>query len=415
MFLEKKIIRNIFSLAGAQTMAKIFALLSLPLIARFLGVEGFGRYVLCYTFILIFFQFADWGMGFQTIKEVSRLKEKTSQYLAGTFFLRLIFGIIFYLIMLLTIKILAYPHQIFLLVAILGLTVVFNNLSYAFYNIFYAHEKMHIPAIFQILFSFFSYSGIITLLYFGKSLSFIFLFVAVLSITNVFSIYLFGCIRKFKLGLVFERNIYLEIIKKSSPYAYLNILSILALQSGIIILSKFQGEEAVGLFSAPYKLILALSIIPGSIMGAYFPVFSQNYFKKKISELKKICRRTTFFLFFLSLFLAILITFFSTFVIRLIFGEEFIKASLFFVILIWANVLVFTKYPLGYIILSSDKISQWFKFALVSTIIYIVLNLFFIYFYGICGAAWAFLFSEMTSIFLIVYFSRRCFGVSLFK
>ena len=75
-----KILQNVVFLLSGQVVAKIVTVLGMIVLARRLGVEGFGMYGTVMTTLTLFATFADGGLNTTTIRDVARDYAKSDNY-----------------------------------------------------------------------------------------------------------------------------------------------------------------------------------------------------------------------------------------------------------------------------------------------------------------------------------------------
>lgn len=370
-----------------------------------MGVENFGKYTLVLTFITFSYIITDWGLSTLTIRDVAREPSETRTYIVHTTILRLVFGIIWYLILMGLILLLSYPIEILSLTSIAGLSILTNNILGGFNAIFSAHEKMYIPSIMGIIFStLFLLFGIISL-WLGLGLIGLMLTIVVLSMANTILTgwLLKGSLLPIRFSL--DYPFYRKLIKSATPYAILSILSIIYFRIDSIMLSKLKTMEAVGLYNAGYKIVESLMFIPISLMGAYFPRMSKEA-RYSPSHLRRSYFRTTGLLLTFIIPVAIITTIFAKDIIIVLFGKEFLPTKNALRILIWAVVVMYINAPIGNILYSSDRLFGFIPYAILNTLLNIILNFISIPRWSYIGASFTTLITEITGFFIQILFVR---------
>ena len=235
-------------------------------IARNLGVSHFGVYSFAISFVMLFSQLITLGLPTFLTREISRNKENTSNFIGSGILMCIPTAIFFPLIMLLIIFILNYNGEMQLLVLILGAWISVDALSFIFKSSFYAHERMQyvtlINVTFQIVriilvFIFLKYGlGVV-----GVGVGTLLAGTVSLIISALFFIKIFKK-PKFNLNTQFWAN----NLKQSLPFALLAMILGYFGKVDNIMLSLMKGNEAVGLYSASFKLVSMLIFIPTSLL-----------------------------------------------------------------------------------------------------------------------------------------------------
>jgi O-antigen/teichoic acid export membrane protein len=402
------IVKNTLSLGAGQVLTKAVSLFAVPIIARQLGVEGFGQYTLVFSFVMIFSGLSDWGIHKLTIREVARDETIKNSYFANTLVLRLVLAIGFYLILIGTVLLFNYPESTTTLVIILGSIILANSVINTFVAMLNAQEKMSFSAGLLFLQSLLTPLTVIPLLYFKIGLLEAFLILVSLNLLLAISVGLYLSKRFFSfrfqdISFVIWKNIF----RSSWPYAFMAIFWMIYINNGSIILSKVADIGQVGIYNAGLKLILALFFIPGSLMMAFFPSMSRQSAQENKEQIKKSCERTIKILFWIVIPVAVLILSFSDFVIPMLFGDSFAETSKVLKILAIGLVLFFINSPLGYVILSTQQIRKFIPYDFMVVLLNVSLGILFSIKYGFIGPALALVCTEVINIFVRLFFIRK--------
>lgn len=372
-----------------------------------LGVNDFGIYTLAFGFVTLFGGLSDLGIHTLTIKEVSRDKNLLHKYLSNNLILLLILSAAFYLVLLLVLKIMNYPAEVFTLISTLGIIIFANYLINAFSAVLNSLERMEISALISFLQYVITPLAAITLLLLNFSLKSIFVAIAGGNIALAIIFALIVNAKFIKLKWKVDVKFWRQIIKNSIPFAVFSMLWLVYIQNGPIILSKIQSIESVGIYNAPNKLILALLFIPGSVSMAIFPLFSRLSKKLDNSKLKESCEGAIKALVLLALPLAIGITLLAEPMISLIYGQEFIASSTVFIILGWALLFIFIDNPLTLVAINSDKFRKYLIYLLGITAFNVVLNIVLGIKLDYLGIAFALLITGVAKVLILLWFLRK--------
>ncbi|MBT6051579.1 MAG: oligosaccharide flippase family protein, partial [Candidatus Scalindua sp.] len=161
--LIKRARRNIFYKILSESTRVLPALLFIY-IARKLGDENFGKLSFAYSFAGICFIMADFGLSTILIRNVSRQKELTKEYVGNILALKIVLSFICISVIGLFVLFTDYPADVITLLVIFGGVMFFRSLIDFFCAVFNAHERMDIEALLKgtnhiLLFS----SGIVVL------------------------------------------------------------------------------------------------------------------------------------------------------------------------------------------------------------------------------------------------------------
>lgn len=401
-----KVSKNTLFLFSTQVYNKLIGGIFSIIAARILGVSDFGKYALVITLLSFFYILSDWGLSTLTIREIAKSQLDTKKYLIYTMGLRLLLaGISFSLLFGLSIF-LDYPSEITILITIVGLSIFPNNILNSFNSILNAYEKMYIPSIMCMAFNtIFLILGILCL-HFGLGLLGLISIITFLSFINTIltSYFIRGFLMPLKIH--FEYSFCKKIFAEATPFAILSALSIIYFRVDTIILSKIKTLETVGFYNAAYKIVEFLMFIPASLVLAYFPQMSRQA-KSSVNELRTSYIKSVKYLLAFIIPIAISCSFFSKYIILILFGKQFLPSSMALKILIWAVVFMFINAPFGNILYNSKRIYKYIPFQILLTLLNIALNLILIPRWGYLGASYVTLITEIVAFIVQICFIRK--------
>lgn len=180
-------------------------------------------------------------------------------------------------------------------------------------------------------------------------------------------------------------------------------LQVLTNNTDILMVGVFRPDEDVGLYRVAAQSALGVAFVQQTISLVLTPHFSRLYSQDKLKELESLFRRGTvvIFLFTLPLFLLVLAG--SEPLIGLVFGDAYIAGANAFTILAAAKLLHAMFGPLGFLLSMSGNEKLVSLILGISFLINILLNLWWIPFLGIEGAALA---TAVTWLLLNLFLQR---------
>lgn len=98
----KVIIKNFGYLSLLQIANYIFPLITVPYVARVIGVEGYGKIAFAAAVVLWFQALADWGFNYSSLRDVSQNrndKEKISEIFSNVLWARILLMVVSYLLL----------------------------------------------------------------------------------------------------------------------------------------------------------------------------------------------------------------------------------------------------------------------------------------------------------------------------
>ena len=185
------------------------------------------------------------------------------------------------------------------------------------------------------------------------------------------------------------------------PFALTSIFTTIFFWIDSVLLSVFKGVEVVGWYSAAYRLMVVLLILPTVINSAVLPAMSRFFVDAKNSLL---LMRDTYFRYMvvIGVPIGVVITFFGHDIILLVFGTGYVNSVLALQILVWASVFIFLGSPFTNFLVSADKQITLTKVALICLVENVVLNLILIPPFGLIAASLVTVLTEFTSFLLVL-------------
>ena len=182
------------------------------------------------------------------------------------------------------------------------------------------------------------------------------------------------------------------MLKSGLPFLGIQGMNAIRASIGIVFLSTFAGETAVGIFAAANQLLIPLSLIFQATGQGVFPAMVRN-FKSSASGLQRLSRRLTEFTLALAIPAAAGLYVLAGPLLLLVYGDsEFLDSVV--VLRILAVTLLFKALTaiLGQILWASHRETTSLRIALTNTIVMVVAALILIPAFDVVGAALASLF-----------------------
>ncbi len=344
----KLIVRNTaFQMAG-QGVVLATSLVIQYVLARYLGVEGYGQYSYLFAFFYFFQTLNDFGVTAIAVREVSKYPEKAADIM-GTlftfkFFLSLAltamsWGIIFFagftaelrsglLIYSLILPVLAFqfPGMIFqvkldfMTPSVIGIIAKLSGTAFLL-----AAVSMKC-----------SFSGIVWTLLAGEVF-----YTALLNLTS----------RKWmRIPFSFHYAILPPIFKASFFQGGTALLVAVLNRCDFLMLEKMRGLAEVGLYGVCYRLTNLLESLPVMVMGSVYPLMAR-FSVENPGALARLYRKATLGLAAAGILAGLVMTFAAPLILRILFGPQFESAAPALRVLVWASVMIFTAISSGNLLL----------------------------------------------------------------
>lgn len=396
-----KSIINFISKLGVDSVSKLIGFITLPIITRALGPDGYGQFSYLFVILSYFGFFIDFGyLSYGT----NKLCEKTdSKIVIGRIIsLQLLTSVISFLALIIVSYFFLDPGKYILLVIF---SLMFISQIFSIRYFYLAANKLYYNSISelagQIIYAalifaiFVNYPTVLTLIILSLIQSYV---------TAVFLFLPYIRKNKIEIDLSIGKNI------KTLKDAYkLGIASKAeAITASFIILCSgfFLNEVSVGLYNASYKIYLILLTIVQGVSYTVMPLLLKNVKKSESGNFRKIS-----FIFYIYLFFGILLSaltfFFSDKIISIMFGDKFsgsvpLLKSFSVTILIWPQVMFMSLVTLAF-----NKYNYILITSVTSSFLSVILSLILIRNYGIAGAGFVLPFVAAGTIIMNLHFLNK--------
>lgn len=388
---------------------KLFTLLTFVVIARFLGSDDFGKFSYLLSIVWILFLFIDFGFSELFIRDVSYQKEDLRKYFSSIFILKLFLSLIFVCLIwfflklnLLNIKNISLAAFLFLIAS----SIVDSFVDF-FRSSFRAVENFRCESFFIIFESVIKFLAVVSSVILLKLYPRLIIICAALFVASLFNstVLLFFTKENFqRIYLKINLSFWAHIIKNSFPLVLIYILGAINFRLSMIMLMNLVGAKSSGFFSADYKLIEQLLIIPIAFSSVLLPAFSRLS-RDFFSKIRIIYARIFPQFFLLGLFFSITLVIFAPFLIRLFYGKEYADAYRALYLLAWVCAVLFVKPLFEKLLVSIKSQNIVIVIYLFGMLFNLILSYSLILRFGIFGAAAGNLFSEILIVISLAIFT----------
>lgn len=388
MTAKKRILHNTIFMFGANVLRKVLTLVLTLVIARYLGVENFGKVTFALGFVALFTILLDFGAKILINREIARHRKDVNKYVSNTIVMKLVFSVVFFTMLFIITHFAGYDEPTRYLVFLAGVVFFLQSVSSALHAAFAGYEKLGYSALGAIIHSISKFVLCVMVVVQGKGVDVLLLaYIAgeLIHLLASFVLYNKHILEfRFELDFAFMK----DLLRRSLPFGVASLMMVLYDKIDITMLSKMTSnpDYAIGLYGAAYGLIFVLEFIPISINAAVFPHTARAFMQNK-GNFKHVFERLVSYYVYMTLPIVFGTMYLATDIITLIYGQEFAPASLVFKILIWSVLFRFQMYALGIILDSMNKEVKTMQATIFSLIFNVVMNLILIPDYGIIGAA----------------------------
>ncbi|PIY97331.1 MAG: hypothetical protein COY66_00335 [Candidatus Kerfeldbacteria bacterium CG_4_10_14_0_8_um_filter_42_10] len=393
MSVVKKITKNTFWLAISSITSKLIGFGIVVLVARNLLSEGFGQYSFALSFGIIINVIADFGLSTLTNRDLARDRNQTKHYIENIIVIKTVLTAVAFALLVIILEFIDKPLYVKVIVFLASLYVVIESYNTFFYAVFRANEKMQFETISRIL-----ERGLILgliALFFNLGYGIFFVFVAYIvgelisMLVTAIIVYKKFCHFTFRIDLPQWK----KFLKPSLFFALTNVFIIVYFKIDVLMLSIMKNDRITGLYSSAYDLLFAFIFIPTIMNAVVFPRISflaRNFFDK----FKILIQLLLKYFLIIAFPLSIGLYFTAPFLMKLIYGSDFLEAIPLFQLMSIVMVFVFLNFINGSYLNALDKQHISTIIAGICMVLNIAINLVLIPILAAKGAAIATIITE---------------------
>lgn len=414
MTLSNKLLKNSFWMFSSKFLGTAISYILIVLIARQLGAAGIGQFSFVIAFVSFAFIFGDFGLSYLIIRDISRNKKLSKEYIPNIMGLQLVSGIIIFLILILTAASLDKSPTVINSLIIYGFTAIIITLSNPFFALIQAHEHMKYTSIADLIERVIALFVAGYLLFNGYSILWVFL--AILISFTIKTIFVLWVGSRFeKVRYEFKLKIWSKLIKKSLPFMLSGLAMFIYFRIDTIMLSLIVGDQATGWYNAAYRFIELFIFIPYVISVVLLPSMSQLY-KQNVDKMRKLVSIVYKYLILLAIPICVGTFLIANRLILFIYDSGFLPHSaLALQVLIWAELFIFLNFLLGNILNAIDKQKIFTLITGICAGLNVVFNLILIPQYSYIGAGIATVITQLICMILLYHQVKRNLVVLIFK
>ncbi|MBW7956519.1 MAG: flippase [Deltaproteobacteria bacterium] len=405
-FSKRRVASNfLWSLLGEGTSKSVIFITNVHL-ARVLGVSNFGVFSVAQIITLYLWVLADVGIGLYGIREIARRRDGAEAIANPLITLRIVSGLAFFLIYSAVIFMIEMPFDARLVYMCSGLYLLTNS----FYPdwVLKGLEK----------FKFIALGSFVTS---GVFLVSIFLFVnstddtaraALLSSLS----FLFGSMililsLKRITGISFRPSFNFRMwyhhVRESIFFTISGFFYLLYIFLPVLILQFLLSSFEVGLFSAPYRIVLAACTAGYLIPTAFYPVLSEHFISDK-NAFFTTQRRLRSLMLAIGAPIGAAGTIWGSALVMFLFGSQYEESVGIFTVLIWLVPLIFLRYSYCNVFSAAGLQRLHNLITMLGVLFISALGPAFVISRGVVGAAEAMIISEALTITVMAYaFHKR--------
>lgn len=274
---SRRVAKNTTYLAFADGANKLMLFVFNMMAARHLGVTRFGVLSFALAFVTMLAVFTDLGLGAMSAREIARDPREARRLVSNSLAVKLLASLVVILLIGVLINLLGYPRATVRVVYICSFFVLESAVTSYYCWVFQGFERMELAALTRITQTLVLVVGAFllsrqsarvegyALLYVGAG------FISVLLAGTV------AWARLVRPGLSFAPKAWWALLRPSLPIGLTITFTSLYYWNSVTLLSKLRGDEAVGNYSAAFRLAIGVAFVGFAFSGAVFPFLSRLF------------------------------------------------------------------------------------------------------------------------------------------
>lgn len=374
-------------------------------IARYLGVIGFGHYSFVFAFVGFFQMIADSGLSNIMIREVAVNRNRLKYQFGVTKSLIWVLSIIVLLMIIIIINLLPVDPAIKTTTYIMGVAVLATVHALGYNAIFRAMEDMEYNAIGFVLHKVLLLSLIVLVILLRKGLAEIAISYLIANLALWFFYYQLAGAKYLRTRMIIDVQAWRYFISEALPVGIASILRKISWQVDILILTAIGTAASAGLFSAPYKIIQSMNLLSHTLSLTLFPYFARLG-KNSSGELFLAYEKSLKFMYILGVPIVVVLAAYARSIMTVLFGQKFSDAYLALQILSLTVLFLFPTAQFIYLFSALGLQRLYTISSVLSLAINVVLDFALIPVFDFIGACVATLIAEAALFLIGIYYAK---------
>lgn len=406
---QKIALNTVIQLIGkAVTVAT--SVLVIAYITRYLGVAGYGEYATIFAYLGLFGSILDLGFFVIVVREIVKKPEAERTILGNMLGLKLCFGLLIFGLAYMLTRLIPYPEVVRQGILIGAISQLFISLNQAPLGSFQASLTMYKATFSDVLGRLLLLGLVWSLIHQSGGLISV-VWAVVWTNMIVFGLNIIMMSHKYWLVPLFDWREWQKLFAAALPMGIVMILGVIYFRIDVLILGYLQGSYAVGIYSAPYKILEVLLAIPAIFMSSVLPVIT-TALRDAPLRAKQIFQSAFNFLSLLALPLIAGSLAIATPVMVLISGSDYVASGQVLQILIFSLAGSFLNSVMIYTIIAANQQHRLIRPYVWAVLFNIAANLLIIPKFSFLGAAAVTVLTEMGVLIFSAYLVAKYLKLS---
>jgi len=273
----RKITLDTAALFFGRAVGLLLGVVRLNYLATYLGLSNFGILNFATYFTSLFQSLFDLGLSQLLTREVARHLSRSRELVGGALAIKVVIAILSSGLLTLVVLFSRFDATINVAILLTTIAVAINSISMALLSALQAHRKMVVVSIANIINDAALSGAIILLIPHIPTVTVALVLTGLVAIANLAVLFVLYSRIAGPPRLPADMATSTTLLREGIPMAVSSLGISLYTFVGPTILKYTRGEEEVGLYSAGYKLISILTLIPTAFTQVIYPVFSDFF------------------------------------------------------------------------------------------------------------------------------------------
>ncbi len=401
----KTIAYNTAVQVAGKAFILVLAALSVGILTRYLGAEEYGKFSLALVYLSLFGIVGDLGLFTIAVREMTKDESRMQEIVANTLSLRALMATVVFTVAIGIGWLLPYTPDVKIAIAIAALSQFFGLLNSTLITVFLTKMRMQLAVVTDIAGRSTSLAAVIFVVMNDFGFYAIVATAALGSLVTFLTSTLLA--RQYvKVRMWADTKLWKAMFKESLPLGAALVVSQLYYRVDIMLLSFLRTTVEVGVYSAVFKILELLLTVPLFFLNSVFPVMIRRL-EIDPDSARPLIQKSFDMLMIAGTAFAFGGLAIAADIMNVIGGHEFVSGAGALRVVLFAMVLTFMVMAFVNLYVAKGKQAKALKIGLIGLVLNIALNLVAIPRYGIIGAAWVTLASEIVIFALYVRGARR--------
>jgi O-antigen/teichoic acid export membrane protein len=402
----KKITLDAAALFAGKAVGLLLGVVRLNYFASYLGLEQFGLLNFAAYFVLLFQSLFDLGIAQLLTREIARETSRSETLLGKALLLKAAIGILSAIVVFAAVAASGFDTATNEALALTTLAQIVNSLSLTFLSAFQAHRKMALVSATSVLNDLLLSGLVILVLPFSPSVRTTLLLTNLVAVLNFMMLWLVYRRTVGKPRVSIDPRVWRQLLKEGFPMAVSAFGISVYMYIGPTVLRYVRPKEEMGLFSAGYKLISILTLIPAAVSQVVYPIFSE-FAAQSPQKLQKSLQDALRIMLEISAPLAVGTILLAPRIMHMIYPPEYAAGGIVLQVIIAGNAVGFLAWILTSFLLSigRQKYCMWTSLSLAVTST--IASLFFVPAHGFTAVPTIIALNEVVLFVSLAAYARR--------